>query len=75
MNNHMFRQGQRVTWKDASGERQHGHVLQHSPGGHDESGAERPAEVLVLREGTSHIAALPPSALTLTTRERNPREA
>jgi len=63
-----FQQGQRVTWKDASGERQRGHVLQHSPGGREEDGTERPEEVLVMREGSSHISALPPQALDLAER-------
>jgi len=64
----VFQQGQRVTWKDASGERQHGQVLQHSPGGRDERGAERPEQVLVMRDNSSHVSALPPSALHLSER-------
>jgi hypothetical protein len=60
-----FQQGQRVTWKDASGERQRGLVLQHSPPGRDENGSERPEEVLVMREGSAHISALPPQVLDL----------
>jgi hypothetical protein len=61
----VFQQGQRVTWKDASGERQRGHVLQHSPSGLDPQGTERPEQVLVMREGSSHISMLPPEALAL----------
>lgn len=64
----MFQQGQRVTWKDASGERHHGQVLQHSPGGRDEQGAERPEQVLVLRDNGAHISALPPDSLILADR-------
>jgi hypothetical protein len=64
--NRVFQQGQRVTWKDASGERQRGHVLQHSPSGLDALGAERPEQVLVMRDGSSHTSMLPPEALSLT---------
>jgi hypothetical protein len=62
---HVFQQGDRVTWRDASGERQRGHVLQHSRGGLDAEGAELTEQVLVLREGTSHVSVLPPDALVL----------
>jgi hypothetical protein len=62
---HVFKQGDRVTWKDGSGERQRGHVLQHSHGGLDADGSERAEEVLVMREGTSHVSTLPPEALAL----------
>ena len=68
MTHSRFQQGQRVTWKDASGERQRGHVLQHSPGGRDENGLDRPEEVLVMREGSAHISALPPQSLDLADR-------
>ena len=61
----VFQQGDRVTWRDASGERQRGHVLQHSPGGIDSDGAARGDEVLVLCEGTSRVTVLPPEALVL----------
>ena len=64
----VFQQGQRVTWKDASGERQHGQVLQHTPGWRDEAGAERPEQVLVLRDNSAHISALPPDSLILADR-------
>ncbi len=60
----IFQQGDRVTWRDASGERQRGHVLQHSHPGHD--GADPPERVHVMREGTSQVTILPPSALSLT---------
>jgi hypothetical protein len=68
MKSQVFQQGQRVTWKDASGERQRGQVLQHSPGGRDEHGGERPEQVLVLRDNSSHISALPPASLALADR-------
>lgn len=61
----VFQQGDRVTWRDASGERQRGHVLQHSPGRVDAEGAPRGDEVLVMREGSSHVSVLPPDALVL----------
>jgi hypothetical protein len=61
----VFKQGQRVTWKDASGERQRGHVLQHSPSGRDAQDNERPEQVAVMREGSSHISMIPPEALAL----------
>jgi hypothetical protein len=64
--NRVFQQGQRVTWKDASGERQRGQVLQQSPSGLDSHGAERPGQVLVMREGSSHTSMVPPEALSLT---------
>lgn len=53
-------------WRDAAGERQRGHVLQHSRGGVDPDGAERDEEVLVMREGSSHVSVLPPDALVLS---------
>lgn len=65
MEQRVFRQGQRVIWKDGSGERQRGHVLQHSRAGVGADGIERDEEVLVMREGTSHVSALPPAALLL----------
>jgi hypothetical protein len=61
----VFQQGDRVMWQDASGERQRGHVLQHSRGGVDPEGAELDEEVLVMREGSSHVSALPPECLAL----------
>jgi hypothetical protein len=61
----VFQHGQRVTWKDASGERQRGRVLQHSPSGLDPHGSERPEQVLVMREGSAHISMMPPDALSL----------
>jgi hypothetical protein len=60
----VFQQGERVTWRDASGERQRGHVLQHSRAGLDTEGSER-EEVLVMKEGSSHVSALPPHELVL----------
>jgi hypothetical protein len=60
----VFQQGERVTWRDASGERQRGRVLQHSPGTHDPAGTSQ-GEVLVMREGSSHVSALPPECLDL----------
>ena len=54
-----------MIWKDGSGERQRGHVLQHSHAVLGADGTERDEEVLVMREGTSHVSALPPSALVL----------
>ncbi|HWO13515.1 MAG TPA: hypothetical protein VNN80_28635 [Polyangiaceae bacterium] len=68
MNERVFQQGQRVSWRDASGERQHGHVLQHTPGWRDEEGSERPEQVLVLRDNSSHVSALPPDCLSLSER-------
>jgi hypothetical protein len=68
MKRRAFEQGQRVTWRDASGERQHGHVLQHTPGWRDDGGAERPEQVLVLRDNSAHISALPPDSLILAER-------
>jgi hypothetical protein len=62
----VFQQGDRVMWRDASGERQRGHVLQHSRGRLDGEGAERDEEVLVMRDGSSHISVLPPNALVLS---------
>lgn len=61
----VFQNGDRVTWRDASGERQRGRVLQHSPGGVDADGLAREGEVLVMREGSSHVTVLPPDALAL----------
>ncbi len=52
-------------WRDASGERQRGRVLQHSPGALGQAGAARAEEVLVMREGSPHVSALPPECLTL----------
>jgi hypothetical protein len=60
----VFQQGERVTWRDASGERQRGRVLQHSPATHDPGGTAL-GEVLVMREGSSHVSALPPECLAL----------
>lgn len=65
MEHRLFQQGQRVTWRDAAGERQRGRVLQHSPGKHDAEGASGGEEVLVMREGSSHVSALPPECLAL----------
>jgi hypothetical protein len=62
----VFQQGDRVMWRDASGERQRGHVLQHSHGGLDPDGSERDEEVLVMRDGSSHVSVLPPNALVLS---------
>ena len=59
----VFQQGERVTWRDASGERQRGHVLQHSHAGRDEAGLSE--QVHVMREGTGRVTVLPPSALSL----------
>jgi hypothetical protein len=61
----VFKQGDRVTWKDGSGERRRGHVLQHSRAGLDAGGGERAEEVLVMTEGSHHVSALPPDALVL----------
>lgn len=61
----VFQQGQRVTWKDASGERQRGRVLQYNPGKLDADGCERDEQVLVMREGSSHVSVLPPDELVL----------
>jgi hypothetical protein len=61
----VFQQGDRVMWRDASGERQRGLVLQHSRGGVDPEGAERDEEVHVMREGSSHVSVLPPHELVL----------
>jgi hypothetical protein len=61
----VFQQGQRVTWRDASGERQRGQVLQHQPPAQDAQGSERQEEVLVMRDGSAHISAIPPEALSL----------
>jgi hypothetical protein len=66
MEQRVFQQGERVTWRDASGERQRGRVLQHSPGAADPSGKNRGEEVLVMREGSSHVSALPPGCLALS---------
>lgn len=65
MKQRVFQQGDRVMWRDASGERQRGHVLQHSRGGVDAGGEQRDEEVLVMREGSSHVSVLPPDALVL----------
>jgi hypothetical protein len=59
----VFQQGERVTWRDASGERQRGRVLQHSP--KPDPGGTEQGEVLVMREGSSHVSALPPECLAL----------
>jgi hypothetical protein len=61
----VFQQGERVTWRDASGERQRGHVLQHSNRGNP-TDSGRAEEVHVMREGTSHVTVLPPSELVLS---------
>jgi hypothetical protein len=61
----VFQQGERVTWRDASGERQRGHVLQHSNRGLAPTDSGRGEEVHVMREGTSHVTVLPPSELAL----------
>jgi hypothetical protein len=61
----VFKQGDRVTWRDGSGERLRGHVLQYSPAGLDADGRERAEEVLVMREGSHHVSVLPPDALAL----------
>lgn len=61
----VFQQGDRVTWRDASGERQRGHVLQHSVGASDTEGADRNEQVMVMKEGSSHVSVLPPEALVL----------
>ena len=63
MSDRPFHQGDRVTWTDASGERQQGHVLQHSPRGLDAVALGRAEEVLVVKEGTAHVSALPPADL------------
>jgi hypothetical protein len=59
----VFQQGERVTWRDASGERQRGRVLQHSRAASE--GEATSEEVLVMREGSSHVSALPPECLAL----------
>jgi hypothetical protein len=61
----VFKQGEKVTWKDGSGERQRGLVLQHTQAGVEADGSGRAEEVLVMREGTSHVSVLPPEALAL----------
>jgi hypothetical protein len=61
----VFKQGDRVTWKDGSGERLRGRVLQHSRAGVDADGSERADEVLVMSEDSHHVSALPPDALAL----------
>lgn len=65
MQHRIFQQGERVTWRDASGERQRGRVLQHSPGAFEPHGVEEGEKVLVMREGSSHVSALPPECLAL----------
>jgi hypothetical protein len=62
----VFKQGERVTWRDGSGERQHGHVLSHAPPWREADGSERVEDVLVMREGSSHVSALPPDSLVLS---------
>lgn len=62
MQQRVFQQGELVTWTDASGQRHRGRVLQHvqrvaSPG------AAPAGEVLVLKEGTAHVSAIPPAAV------------
>jgi len=74
MRQRVFKQGEHVTWTDASGERQRGHVLQYHPPGFDTGGSKRDEEVLVVREGTAHVTAVPPAALARSTvREPDPR--
>lgn len=64
MTDRRFEQGQHVTWKDASGQRYRGRVVQHRPPRVDSStGAKHDEEVLVIIDGTSHVSLVPPSDL------------
>ncbi len=65
MTEHRFQQGQSVSWKDASGQRYRGRVVQYQPSHVDEStGAARAEGVMVVVDGTSHVSIVPPAALT-----------
>lgn len=65
MTEHRFQQGQPVSWKDASGQRYHGRVVQYQPSHVDErTGVEHAEGVLVVVDGTSHVSVVPPADLT-----------
>jgi hypothetical protein len=59
-----FQQGQQVTWRDGSGQRYRGRVVQYQPPHVDEqTGAAQGEGVLVVVDGTSHVSLVPPAAL------------
>lgn len=65
MTERRFEQGQQVTWKDASGQRYHGRVVQYQPPCVDErTGRAQTESVLVVVDGTSHVSIVPPADLT-----------
>ena len=63
MQQRVFQQGELVTWTDASGQRHRGRVLQHLRRISPSSNAPVSGEVLVLKEGTAHVSAIPPAAV------------
>jgi len=65
MTERRFEQGQQVTWKDASGQRYNGRVVQYQPPRIDErTGQAQNESVLVVVDGTSHVSIVPPADLT-----------
>ena len=71
MTERRFEQGQQVSWKDASGQRYHGRVVQYQPTRVDErTGQAQRETVLVVVDGTSHVSIVPPADLT---RDATPR--
>lgn len=63
MQQRVFQQGELVTWTDASGQRHRGRVLQHVRRVASSAGVTPVGEVLVLKEGTAHVSAIPPAAV------------
>lgn len=63
MEERVFQQGELVTWTDASGQRHRGTVLQHVRRISPSPDALAAGEVLVLKEGTAHVSAIPPAAV------------
>jgi hypothetical protein len=65
MTERRFEQGQLVSWKDASGQRYRGRVVQYQPPHVDErTGTSAGEAVLVVVDGTSHVSLVPPADLT-----------
>jgi hypothetical protein len=65
MTERRFEQGQQVSWRDASGQRYRGRVVQYQPSRVDErTGTAQGEAVLVVVDGTSHVSIVPPADLT-----------
>lgn len=64
MTDRRFHQGQQVTWKDASGQRYRGRVVEHQAAEVDQAtGATKDKGVLVMIDGSPHVSLVPPADL------------